>query len=128
MPDAIAAVVTSGNKVLFICRGPTVPGAGYWAPPSGKLEPGESQEAAVVREVKEEVGLTVRPLRKVWENISANGIHTLHWWLAEYVSGELTLDRRAVSEARWLTVDEIWGLERIFVGDREFFQQVFPLL
>src|SRR5262249_61998165 len=69
LPEAITAVITSGDKVLLICRGPSVPGAGYWAPPSGKLEPGESQEAAVVRESWEEVGLTVRPLRKVWESI-----------------------------------------------------------
>jgi ADP-ribose pyrophosphatase YjhB (NUDIX family) len=127
-PEAITAVITSGDKVLFIRRGPSVPGAGYWAPPSGKIEPDESQEAAVVREIKEEVGLMVRPLRKVWENISANGSHTLHWWLTEYVSGELTLDPREVSDARWLTVEEICNLEQIFAGDREFFQKVFPYL
>jgi 8-oxo-dGTP pyrophosphatase MutT (NUDIX family) len=34
------------------------------------VEPGERQEAAVIREVKEEVGVTVRPVRKVWESIS----------------------------------------------------------
>ena len=127
-PEAIVAVVTSGNKVLLIQRGPSVPNAGYWAPVSGEIEPGESQEAAIVREVREEVGLTVRPLRKVGENISASGTHTLHWWLAEYVSGGLALDRREVSDARWMTVDEIYSLEKTFDGDREFFQRVLPLL
>jgi NADH pyrophosphatase NudC (nudix superfamily) len=127
-PDAIVAIVTSGNKVLLIWRGPSVPDAGYWAPLSGKIEPEESQEAAVVREVREEVGLTVQPLRKVWENVAASGSHTLHWWLAAYVGGELTLDRREVSDACWVTVDEISGLEQTFAGDRLFFQQVFPLL
>lgn len=128
LPEAITAVITSRDKVLFICRGPSVPGAGYWAPPSGKIEPDESQEAAVVRESREEVGLTVWPLRKVWENISAGGSHRLHWWLTEYVSGELTLDPREVSDARWLTVEEICNLEPIFEGDREFFEKVFPHL
>jgi len=128
MPEAIVAVVMSGNKVLLIQRGPSVPDAGYWAPLSGKMNPGENQETTVRREVREEVGLTVRPLRKVWENISASGSHRLHWWLAEYVSGELMLDPREVSEARWLTIDEIWSLEPTFAGDREFFQQIFPLL
>ncbi len=127
-PDAIVAVVTCGNKVLFICRGPSVQDAGYWAPLSGKIEPGESQEATVIREVKEEVGLSVRPQRKVWENVSASGSHTLHWWLADYVGGALTLDRREVSDARWVTVNEICGLGQTFAGDREFFQSVYSSL
>jgi NADH pyrophosphatase NudC (nudix superfamily) len=127
-PEAIVAVVTHGNKVLFIRRGSTVPSAGYWAPLSGTITPGESQDAAVIREVREEVGLTVQPLRKVWENVSASGSHTLHWWLAAYVDGGLTLNRREVSDARWVPVDEIGSLEQTFAGDREFFQSVFPLL
>ena len=102
--------------------------AGYWAPLSGKIEPGESQEATVIREVKEEVGLSVRPQRKVWENVSASGSHTLHWWLAEYVGGALTLDRREVSDVRWVTVNEICGLGQTFAGDREFFQSVYSRL
>jgi ADP-ribose pyrophosphatase YjhB (NUDIX family) len=53
LPDAIVAVVLSGPLVLMIRRGPSGPDPGYWAPPSGKVEPGERQEAAVIREVKE---------------------------------------------------------------------------
>ena len=128
MLDAIVAVITNGNKVLLIERAPGVRGGGYWAPVSGEVEPGESQEAAVVREAKEEVGLTVRPLRKVWENISSRGTFRLHWWLAEYVAGELVLEKKEVSDARWLTVDEINRLETTFEGDREFYREMLPSL
>ncbi len=125
LPDAIVAVVRSGGLVLMIRRGPREPDAGYWAPPSGKVERGESQEAAVVREIQEEVGVTVRPLRKVWESISADETHTLHWWLADAVDGDLRLDQREVIDARWVTVQEIAALEPTFAGDRHFFEQVF---
>jgi len=128
MLDTVVAVIRNGNKVLLIQRVPSVRGGGYWAPVSGEVEPGESQEAAVVREAKEEVGLTVRPLRKVWENISSRGTFRLHWWLAEYVGGELVLEKREVSDARWLTADEICRLDSTFEGDREFFQKVLPSL
>ena len=128
MLDAIVAVITNGDKVLLIQRAPSVRGGGYWAPVSGEVEPGESQQAAVAREAKEEVGLTVRPVRKVWENISSRGTFRLHWWLAEYVAGGLMLNKREVSEARWLTADEICGLDSTFEGDRKFYQKVLPSL
>ncbi|OGP98477.1 MAG: DNA mismatch repair protein MutT [Deltaproteobacteria bacterium RBG_16_55_12] len=128
MLEAVVAVITNGDKVLLIQRAPSVRGGGYWAPVSGEVEPGESQQAAVAREAKEEVGLTVRPVRKVWENISSRGTFRLHWWLAEYVAGELMLNKRKVSEARWLTADEICGLDSTFEGDRKFYQKVLPSL
>ena len=128
MREAVVAVITNGNKVLLIERAPSVRGSGYWAPVSGEVEPGESEEAAVVREAMEEVGLTVRPLRKVWENMSSRGTFRLNWWLAEYVAGELVLEKREVSNARWLTTDEINRLDSTFEGDREFYRKVLPLL
>jgi NADH pyrophosphatase NudC (nudix superfamily) len=128
MLDAIVAVITKGDKTLLIQRAPTVRGGGYWAPVSGEVEPGESQAAAVAREAMEEVGLTVRPVRKVWENISSRKTFILHWWLAEYVSGELALESKEVSDARWLTADEINKMDGTFEGDREFFQKVLPIL
>lgn len=128
MLEAVVAVITKGKTILLIERAPTLRGGGYWAPVSGEVEPGESQEAAVVCEVKEEVGLTVRPVRKVWENMSTRGTFILHWWLADYVGGELVLEKREVSDARWLTADEICGLDTTFEGDREFYQKVLPSL
>ena len=127
LSDAIVSVITNCDKILLIERAPTVRGAGYWAPVSGKVEPGESQAVAVVRESMEEVGLTVRPVRKVWENISTGETYRLHWWLAEYVSGELALDEREASAARWLSAEDILEM-KIFEGDREFYQTVLPSL
>jgi len=126
MTDAVIAVITRGNKVLIIQRAPSVRGGGYWAPVSGEVEPGESQEAAVARESMEEVGLTVRPIRKVWENVSIRGTFRLHWWMAEYVGGELALNLAEVSDARWLTVEEICRLDGTFEADREFYQNILP--
>lgn len=127
MLDAIVSVIISGDKILMIERAPRGLYVGFWAPVSGKVEPGESQEAAVARESMEEVGLTVRPVRKVWENITTSGTYRLHWWLAEYVVGELALDEREATAARWCTVEDIASL-KIFEGDREFYETVLPAL
>jgi NADH pyrophosphatase NudC (nudix superfamily) len=128
MLDAVIAVITNGEKVLLIQRAAGIRGGAYWAPVSGEVEAGESQETAVAREAMEEVGLTVRPIRKVWENVSTRGTFILHWWIAEYVGGELTPNLAEVSDARWLTVDEICRLDGTFEGDREFYRNILPTL
>ena len=115
------AVIFRGGRLLFIKRAEGTPHAGVWAPPSGEIDPGESQEATLVREVREEVGLEVRPLRCVRQSVSASGTHTLYWWLAEPLSRTLTLDPGEVSEARWVTAAEFTALSPTFPGDRDFF-------
>ena|SRR5215470_15811070 len=120
--EAVVAVVIRGRDVLLIRRGAGVPDPGYWAPPSGTIEPGESQEAAVIREVREEVGLTVRPVVKLWKSASSSGTHTLYWWLADYVEGTLVLNRREVADARWVDLVEIDTVEELFPVDRDFFR------
>jgi ribosomal protein S18 acetylase RimI-like enzyme len=77
--------------------------------------------------VKEEVGVTIRPVRKVWESISG-GTHTLHWWLADAEDRELRPDRREVSEARWVAVSEIATLQPTFPGDRYFFEEILTVM
>jgi 8-oxo-dGTP diphosphatase len=59
-PTPIAiAVVEDGGRFLVGQRPPDVPLAGLWEFPGGKVEPGETPEAAAVRECLEETGLNV---------------------------------------------------------------------
>jgi 8-oxo-dGTP pyrophosphatase MutT (NUDIX family) len=79
---------------------------GYWCPPSRRIEPDESQEQAVVREVAEELGLVARPIAKVWECPTDDGDLTLHWWIADADANEVRPDPGEVAEVRWVTPDE----------------------
>jgi 8-oxo-dGTP diphosphatase len=126
--QAVIAVVLRGDAVLAIQRGPRGPYAGYWSLPSGGIEPGETQAAAVVREVAEEVGLDVIPGAKVWECPTDDGRAWLHWWTARPATAStlLTLEPREVSAARWVTAAEFLALDPGFLGDREFFARVLP--
>jgi 8-oxo-dGTP diphosphatase len=126
--EAIVAVLLRADRVLAIRRGPAVARPGYWQPPSGKIEPGENQREAVVREVREEVGLTVVPLAKVWESETDDGDFRLHWWTARADTGDLLPDPREVGEARWVTPEEFLTLDPVFDGDREFFERILPEL
>jgi 8-oxo-dGTP pyrophosphatase MutT (NUDIX family) len=125
--EAIVAVLRRADRVLVIRRGPDSARSGYWAPLSGKLEPGETQEEALVREVHEEVGLTVSPLSKVWQSETDDGTFRLHWWTAtETGNGTIVPDPGEVSEVRWVTPAEFLTMAPLFDADREFFAQVLP--
>jgi ADP-ribose pyrophosphatase YjhB (NUDIX family) len=55
----VGAVITDGEGRLLLIRRRNEPGAGLWSLPGGRIEPGETDEQAVVREVAEETGLAV---------------------------------------------------------------------
>ena len=63
--EVVAAVLTQPDgRVLLAQRPPGKVYAGYWEFPGGKVEPGESLEAALARELHEELGIVVtRPCR-----------------------------------------------------------------
>ncbi|WP_445490760.1 8-oxo-dGTP diphosphatase MutT [Rhodopseudomonas sp. RCAM05734] len=54
------ALVDADNRVLIAQRPEGKSLAGLWEFPGGKLEPGERPEAALIRELHEEIGITVK--------------------------------------------------------------------
>jgi 8-oxo-dGTP diphosphatase len=59
----VGAVVHDGRGRLLLIRRGHAPSAGLWSVPGGRMEPGETEAQAVVREVAEETGLRVHPER-----------------------------------------------------------------
>ena len=61
MTVVAAALVDSERRVLLQQRAPNRTMAGLWEFPGGKVEPGELPEAALAREIEEELGVSVAP-------------------------------------------------------------------
>jgi 8-oxo-dGTP diphosphatase len=55
----VGAVIQDGDGRLLLIRRGREPGAGLWSLPGGRIEPGETDQQAVSREVLEETGLVV---------------------------------------------------------------------
>src|SRR5262245_64117158 len=85
---AVGAIIFRGNAVLLIRRGKP-PAQGQWSIPGGRVALGETLEAAVVRELREEVAMDIRPVSvgKVMDRIyrDSEGRVTYHYVVIDYV-------------------------------------------
>lgn len=87
--DVVAAIIEHNGKILLACRPDSGDQAGYWEFPGGKVEADESQPAALVRELQEELGINARPAAYIatqqWE-VSGRTI-ALHAWHVPHFTG-----------------------------------------
>jgi 8-oxo-dGTP diphosphatase len=111
IPCAGAVIKDAAGRLLLIRRGHE-PGAGLWSLPGGRIEPGETDQQAVVREVLEETGLRVEcgPLLGTAELPGPDGaVIDVSDYRAVITGGELTPGDDA-DDARWVTAAELADL------------------
>jgi 8-oxo-dGTP pyrophosphatase MutT (NUDIX family) len=124
MKDAVAILIENEGKYLFVQRPPGDLYQGYWSPPTGKVEPGESQAQTVAREAMEELGLPVEPGSKVWESVTTTGQFRLHWWTARPLSLDIKPDPVEISGVTWIKPGEIRSLGNVFDAHVYFFENI----
>ena len=103
-----AVVLRRDGAVLFVRRG-RAPAAGSWTLPGGKVEPGETLEQAVVRELAEETGLVVAPIGVVETLVlEREGFsYEIVDFACRLVGGEEPRAGSDAAAARWVLPDEI---------------------
>lgn len=97
----VGAVVVDDRRVLLIKRGKP-PLFGRWVVPGGTVELGESLEQALVREVREETGLVVRPCAflAVFDRIvRSDGDVRYHFVILDYLCERVSGEVAAASDA-----------------------------
>lgn len=107
--EVVGAVIVNQGRILCTKRGP---GSleGFWEFPGGKLEPGESPEAALAREIREELGCTVQVGERVatTEHQYDFAVIVLTTFYCELIEGEPTLTEH--TESAWLPPVELTTL------------------
>ena len=113
----VAAIICDGDRVFVTQRG-YGEWKDWWEFPGGKMEPGETPEAALCREIREELATSI----SVGERLTTveydyPKFHlTMHCYLCTVMSGELTLLEHEAAKwlglgeldsVRWLPADEL---------------------
>ncbi len=104
-------VFDEAGRLLAVRRG-RPPGAGLWSIPGGRVEAGETDEQALVRELLEETGLRVRPgalVGRVTRPGLGDTVYEIFDYTASVIGGRLAAGDDA-AEARWVTAAELRAL------------------
>jgi 8-oxo-dGTP pyrophosphatase MutT (NUDIX family) len=116
----VVAVIIRGEQFLVIRRSQHVRAPGMYCFPGGGIEPGETEEEALVRELFEELAVAARPIRRLTESLTPWQVH-LAWWLAEIEPhAALTPQPHEVESFHWFSAAEIRGLPNLLASNIEF--------
>ncbi len=105
LAPAIAVAIRRGDSIV-LARGPYFP-KGQYSVLAGFVDPGESAEAAVHREVKEEVGLEVTNIQYVGTQSWPFPGSFMIAFTADYAGGEICVDGVEIEDAQWFELSDL---------------------
>lgn len=123
LTEVVAALIWDGDRFLA-CQRPAHKARGLlWEFVGGKVEPGEAKEAALVRECREELGITVAVHEVFMELTHTYPDLTIHLTLFNAAIASGTPQLLEHNDLRWLTVDEI-GAYEFCPADKDILQRL----
>ncbi|MEO5862122.1 MAG: NAD(+) diphosphatase [Burkholderiales bacterium] len=105
LAPAVMALVRRGHQLL-LARSPHFP-AGMYSALAGFVDPGESLEQTIAREVQEEVGLQVCNVRYFASQPWPFPHSLMIAFTADYLDGEITPDPSEIEDAQWFELDSL---------------------
>ena len=120
-----AAVVWREGRLLLTQRPPGGPLGLQWELPGGKIEPGESPEHALVRELREELGVdaTAHEVLEMETHDYPHGLEVEVIFVRSDVATTEFVPSAAVHAVRWVRPETI-DLATVLAGDREFLKRL----
>jgi len=104
---AASVAIVREHDLLLIQRN-IAPSEGLWTLPGGRLEPGETPEQCALREVNEELGLTLYGLRKLI--VLTHGRYRLQTFATQTWDGDIRPNPDEIRDWRWIAPHQLRGL------------------
>ncbi|MFC7825056.1 (deoxy)nucleoside triphosphate pyrophosphohydrolase [Streptomyces sp. NPDC057362] len=107
----VGAALVDGGRLLAARRSAPAELAGRWELPGGKVEAGETPEAALVRELREELGVAAETGERVPGQWPLGAPFVLQVWTARLLPGSAAPEPLEDHDAlRWLTPARVWDV------------------
>ena len=98
----VVAIVQRAGALLVIKRSQHVIAPGKFCFPGGGIHASETDEEALIREMREELGVESRPIRRIWQSVTPWSVQ-LGWWSTEVpVAAALVPNPLEVESVHWL--------------------------
>ena len=120
----VVAVVVRDHRLLVVRRSQQVVAPGTYCFPGGGIEDGESETEALIRELREELGVIVHPIRCLWECTTSWGVWLAWWYSGLAPDQELIPDLAEVESVAWYTPAEMAALPGLLESNRAFLEAV----
>jgi 8-oxo-dGTP diphosphatase len=112
--EVSCAVMLYKDKILAVKRGQAMKMAGLWEFPGGKVEKGESYSVSLVREIHEELGVTIAVAEALtpveWSYPSGPHIRLHPYFVHLSKCAAEGIDLKEHDELKWLEIDALWSV------------------
>lgn len=116
----VVAVVLRQGRFLVIRRAENVIAPGMICFPGGAGEGAETEPETLVREIREELGAAIEPLRPVWRSLTPWQVE-LAWWLSRIADDQrFQPNPEEVASVHWYTAEELRRLPNLLESNHHF--------
>lgn len=96
---------------------------GFFYPPGGHIDNGENIRDALIREIREELGVEIKPLAKIAQTSGDTGQIT-YWWKCDKLDNDrFIVQSGEVKSIKWFTKNEINNTKNIWPATKNFFKE-----
>ncbi len=114
--EVVCAIIVNDKEEVFCTRrGPGRALEGFWEFPGGKVEENETHEETIIREIKEELSSTIKPIKYIgkveheYTNLESPFSITMYGYICKLIEGELTLSEHTAKQ--WVKKDKLKDIE-----------------